>query len=69
MIRTSYDPEADALFVWFGPEGVKSAGTDEIAPGILLDFDADGRPIGIEVLDVRDRMRTASADAVPTAAE
>ena len=69
MIRTSYDPEADALFVWFGPEGVKSARTDEIAPGILLDFDADGRPIGIEVLDVRDRMRTASADAVPTAAE
>ena len=48
---------------------MKSAGTDEIAPGILLDFDADGRPIGIEVLDVRDRMRTASADAVPTAAE
>jgi len=69
MIRTSYDPEADALFVWFGPEGVKSASTDEIAPGILLDFDAEGRPIGIEVLDLRDRMRTASPDAVPTAAE
>ena len=27
MIRTSYDPEADALFVWFGPEGAQSAGT------------------------------------------
>jgi hypothetical protein len=29
MIRTSYDPEADAMFVWFGPEGVKSAVTEE----------------------------------------
>ena len=56
MIRTSYDPEADALFVWFAPEGTKSADTEEVAPGILLDFDASGRAIGIEVLDVRERL-------------
>jgi hypothetical protein len=42
LIRTSYDPEADALFVWFAPEGTKSAETEEVAPGILLDFDASG---------------------------
>ncbi|HEY7992511.1 MAG TPA: DUF2283 domain-containing protein [Stellaceae bacterium] len=56
MMRTSYDPEADAMFVWFGPEGAKSAGTREVAPGILLDFDASGRVIGVEILDVGDRM-------------
>jgi uncharacterized protein YuzE len=56
LIRTSYDPEADALFVWFAPEGTKSADTEEVAPGILLDFDASGRAIGIEVLDVRERL-------------
>jgi uncharacterized protein YuzE len=56
LIRTSYDPEADALFVWFAPEGTKSAETEEVAPGILLDFDANGRAIGIEVLDVRERL-------------
>lgn len=56
MIRTSYDPEADALFVWFAPEGTKSANTEEVAPGILLDFDAAGRAIGFEVLDVRERL-------------
>jgi hypothetical protein len=39
MIRTSYDPEADVMFVWFGPEGVNSAGTEEVAPGIMLDFE------------------------------
>jgi uncharacterized protein YuzE len=63
MMRTSYDPEADAMFVWFGPEGLKSARTQEVAPGVMLDFDQDGRVIGIEVLDVRERMAASKAAA------
>ena len=56
MMRTSYDPEADAIFLWFGPEGTTSARTEEVAPGILLDYDESGRVIGVEVLDVIQRM-------------
>jgi uncharacterized protein YuzE len=63
MIRTSYDPEADAMFVWFGPDGVKSAGTEEVSPGIMLDFDGEGRVIGVEVLDVSERMNRSKATA------
>jgi uncharacterized protein YuzE len=63
MMTTSYDPEADAMFVWFGPEDAKSAGTQEVAPGIMLDFDGNGRVIGIEVLDVRERMARPKAAA------
>ena len=63
MIRTSFDPEADAMFVWFGPEGTKSAATREVAPGVMLDFDSDGRVIGIEVLDVSERMMRSKAAA------
>jgi uncharacterized protein YuzE len=63
MMRTSYDPEADAMFIWFGPEGVKSAETEEVAPGIMLDFDTDGRVIGIEVLSVGERMMKPKAAA------
>lgn len=64
MIRTSYDPEADAMFVWFGPEGAKSVETTEVAPGINLDIGADGEPIGIEILHVSKRgMRPAAAAA------
>jgi uncharacterized protein YuzE len=59
MIRTSYDPETDALFVRFGAEGAVSARTDEVAPGVMLDFDADGNAISLEVLDVRARSTTA----------
>jgi hypothetical protein len=32
MMKTSYDPEADAMFVWFGPDGASSARTEEVAP-------------------------------------
>jgi uncharacterized protein YuzE len=63
MMRTSYDPEADAMFIWFGPEGVKSAETEEVAPGIMLDFDTDGRVIGVEVLGVTERMMKPKAAA------
>jgi uncharacterized protein YuzE len=63
MIRTSYDPEADAMFVWFGPEGVKSVETQEVAPGIMLDLDSEGRVIGIEVLDLSERMIRGKAAA------
>ena len=63
MMRTSYDPEADAMLVWFGLEGVTSADTEEVAPGIMLDFDSDGRVIGIEVLNVSERMARPKAAA------
>jgi len=63
MMRTTYDPEADAMFIWFGPEGTKSAETEEVAPGIMLDFDDDGRVIGIEVLGVSGRMARPKAAA------
>ncbi len=63
MMRTSYDPEADAMFVWFGPEGVKSAETEEVAPGVMLDFDESGEVIGIEILYVSQRATKPKAAA------
>ena len=63
MMRTTYDPEADAMFIWFGAEGMTSAETEEVAPGIMLDFDASGRVIGIEVLNVSQRMAQPKAAA------
>ncbi len=63
MMRTSYDPEADAMFVWFAPEGVKSAETEEVAPGVMLDFDDEGEVIGVEILYVSKRMAKPKAAA------
>lgn len=56
MMKTSYDPEADAFAAWFAPEGMISDRTEEVAPGVFVDFDAAGRAIGVEVLSVRSRV-------------
>ncbi len=68
MFGTGYDRETDAIFVWFGPEDEKSTHAEEVAPGILRDFDAGGRVsgievIGIDVLDVGERMKDRQAAA------
>lgn len=55
MISTSYDPEADAMYVRMVPPGTKVAETREIEPGVLLDYAADGRLVGVEILNVRAR--------------
>jgi uncharacterized protein YuzE len=67
LIGTSYDPEADVLHVRFGPDGAKYDGADEVAPGVFVEFDAAGNPIGVEVISVR--RRAAVGQAVKPAAE
>jgi uncharacterized protein YuzE len=70
MIRTSYDAEADAFSVRFAPKGAYVE-SQEVAPGVILDFDSNGQVIGIEVLDVTRRMadKPATETAKPEAAE
>ncbi len=55
MMRTSYDPEADAFYARFAPDAVAIETTEEVAPGVMIDFDAKGDVVGVEVLHVRTR--------------
>lgn len=62
--RASYDPEADAIGVYFKPEGAEYEDSEEIAPGVVLDYDKQGRVIGVELLYVRELLAKGSlADA------
>ena len=47
-MRITYDGEADALYIAFG-EG--PAIVEEVAEGTALDWDSEGRLLGIEILD------------------
>jgi hypothetical protein len=38
MIKTSYDPERDAMFIWLAPESTISVETKEVSPGVMLDY-------------------------------
>ncbi len=37
--RASYDREADAIGVYFAPDGAEYDRSEEIAPGVVLDYD------------------------------
>lgn len=51
-MRITYDPEVDALYIRFLETTVT---TEHVAEGIALDYAADGRIAGIEILDARKR--------------
>lgn len=46
-MRTIYDPRDDVLFVRLGAAPILES--EEVRPGIILDFDAEGRLVGFEL--------------------
>jgi uncharacterized protein YuzE len=43
----TYDPDADAVYVALADTRAQEG--SEVAPGVVLDFDAEGRVVGIEI--------------------
>ncbi len=53
-MKIEYSHTADALYVYF--REVEAARSDDIAEGVVVDFDAQGQIVGIEILDVSSRL-------------
>ena len=53
-MKFNYDKNTDALYINF----IDGAGTDsyEIAPDYIIDVDSDNRILGIEVLNVNEKI-------------
>lgn len=49
-MKIEYDQKADAMYIRL--RAGKVAESDEVRPGLVFDFDDQGRVLGIEVLDV-----------------
>lgn len=64
-VKTVYDEEADALYVRFTETAVQES--EEVSEGVVLDFDAKGKIVAIEVLDASKHL--SSGAGLPTAAE
>jgi uncharacterized protein YuzE len=56
-MRMRYDEKADALYLRLDES--KIVDSEEVQPGIVLDFNADKQVVGIEVLDLRRRVPNA----------
>lgn len=48
-MKIIYDPQTDTLSVYLSDAAV--ADSDESRPGVILDFDANGGVVGLEILD------------------
>lgn len=52
-MKIEFDPIADALYVELASGEVEK--TEEISPGVMLDFDASGNVLGLEMLYISKR--------------
>jgi uncharacterized protein YuzE len=54
MTDITYDPDADAAYVTLSSATVRDSA--EVAPGVVLDYDDEGRVVGIELLGARTHL-------------
>jgi uncharacterized protein YuzE len=60
-MRVRVDRDADALYLRLDEKAI--AESEEVQPGVILDFDAEGRVVGVEKLDLGQRVPDASLRA------
>jgi uncharacterized protein YuzE len=59
MSKFRYDPEVDALALHMTDK--KIVDTHELETGILVDLDAQGKIVGVEILDLQERLNKPRA--------
>jgi YD repeat-containing protein len=57
-MRITYDSEVDALYIRFKDGPVT---TEHVGEGIAMDYDAEGKLAGIEILDASQRLGDLAA--------
>ena len=56
-MKVRYDPEADALYLRLADTSVSES--EAVRPGIIFDYDAEGRVVAIEILDTKAHLSAA----------
>ncbi|MFN0117192.1 MAG: DUF2283 domain-containing protein [Elusimicrobiota bacterium] len=53
-MRLKVDKKSDALY--FRLDDSPIVESEEVRPGIIIDFDKNGKPIGVEFLNIKSRI-------------
>ena len=61
-MKGTIDPEADALYMRLSDTRIHDS--EEVKPGVILDYDEKNNLIGIEILRVSERVSPASLKSV-----
>jgi uncharacterized protein YuzE len=56
-MRIKVDLESDALYIRFSEAPVSES--EEVSQGLIVDYDAKGNPVGLEVLSIKERFDLA----------
>ncbi|MEI8393686.1 MAG: DUF2283 domain-containing protein [Rhodospirillaceae bacterium] len=56
-MKVRFDEQADALYIRLDEAAIEES--EEVSPGVVLDFDAENRVVGIELSRVRARLPSA----------
>ena len=57
-MRVHFDEHADAIYMRFDDSPIVES--EEVQPGIVLDFNEQNQVVGIEILNVKDRIPLAN---------
>ncbi len=64
-MKATYDEDSDAFYVRFSNSKITES--EEVRPGVILDFDAEGRIVSIELLDARTQLPPEALAAIKVA--
>jgi len=53
-LKVSYDADANAAYIRLSSAKVMES--EEVTPGVVFDFDKEGRIVGIELLDAKTQL-------------
>ncbi len=56
-MKIHFDPEADALYIRLDDSAIVDS--EEVKPGVILDYSSADQIVGIEILSVRERVPEA----------
>jgi uncharacterized protein YuzE len=48
-MKIEYDAEVDIMYIELRDADIEES--DEVSEGVIVDYDKDGHPVGIEILD------------------